>query len=55
MAASDVHEDGCAVGVVDVELLRRVIAVGRGVLSELDPEALFDRVLETACEITGAR
>ena len=39
---------------VDVELLRRVIAVGRGVLSELDQEALLDRVLETAREITGA-
>ncbi len=40
---------------MDVELLRRVISVGRGVLSELDPEALLDRVMETAREITGAR
>ena len=42
-------------GAADVELLRRVISVGRGVLSELDPEALLDRVMETAREITGAR
>ena len=32
-----------------------MIAVGRSVLSELDQEALLDRVLETAREITGAR
>ena len=44
-----------ASGGVDVELLRRVISVGRGILSELDPDALLDRVLETAQEITGAR
>jgi hypothetical protein len=38
-----------------VVMLRRAIAVGRGVLSELDPDVLLDRVLETAREITGAR
>ena len=32
-----------------------MIAVGRDILSELDEEALLDRVLETAREITGAR
>jgi signal transduction histidine kinase len=46
---------GRAPGSVDVESLRRVIAVGRSVLSELDEEALLDRVLESAREITGAR
>jgi signal transduction histidine kinase len=35
--------------------LRRLIAVGRGLLSELDPDAVFEQVLEVACEITGAR
>jgi signal transduction histidine kinase len=35
--------------------LRRLIDVGRALLSQLDPEALLDQVLETACEITGAR
>jgi signal transduction histidine kinase len=35
--------------------LRRLIDVGRGLLSELDPDAVFAQVLETACEITGAR
>ncbi len=39
----------------DADRLRRVIEVGRGVLSELDPEVVFDRVLETARDITGAR
>ncbi len=40
---------------VDADLLRRVFAVGRGVLSELDPEVVLERVLTTAREITGAR
>ena len=40
---------------VSVGLMRRVFEVGREVLSELDPELLLDRVLETAREITGAR
>lgn len=35
--------------------LRRLIDVGRGLLSQLDPEAVLDQVLETAREITGAR
>src|ERR1019366_459829 len=46
---------GGVAGTVDVESLRHLFEVGRGVLSELDPEVLFDRVLETAREITGAR
>jgi GAF domain-containing protein len=40
---------------LDEERLRRLIDVGRSLLSQLDPEAVFDQVLETAREITGAR
>jgi len=35
--------------------LRRLIDVGRGLLSQLEPDAVLDQVLETACEITGSR
>jgi signal transduction histidine kinase len=35
--------------------LRRLIDVGRALLSQLDPEAVLDQVLETAREVTGAR
>ena len=40
---------------LDEERLRRLIDVGRGLLSQLDVEAVLDQVLETAREITGAR
>jgi GAF domain-containing protein len=40
---------------LDESRLRRLIEVGRGLLSQLDLEALLDQVLETAREITGAR
>jgi signal transduction histidine kinase len=40
---------------LDEQRLRRLIDVGRGLLSQLDPDTVFDQVLETACEITGAR
>ena len=40
---------------LDEERLRRLIDVGRNLLSQLDSEAVLDRVLETAREITGAR
>ncbi len=40
---------------LDERRLRRLIDVGRGLLSQLDLEALLDQVLETAREITGAR
>ncbi|MEA2191610.1 MAG: hypothetical protein QOI73_1731 [Solirubrobacteraceae bacterium] len=41
---------------LDEQRLRRLIEVGRGLLSHLaDPEAVLDEVLETAREITGAR
>jgi signal transduction histidine kinase len=39
---------------LDEQRLRRLIEVGRGLLAQLDPEAVLDQVLETACEITGA-
>jgi signal transduction histidine kinase len=40
---------------LDEQRLRRLIDVGRGLLAQLDPETLLERVLETAREITGAR
>jgi GAF domain-containing protein len=40
---------------LDEQRLRRLIEVGRSLLSQLDPEAVLDQVLETAREITGAR
>jgi GAF domain-containing protein len=40
---------------LDSEGMRRLIAVGQSLLSELDPEVLLERVLETATEVTGAR
>jgi signal transduction histidine kinase len=40
---------------LDEERLRRLIDVGRALLSQLDPDAVLDQVLETAREITGAR
>ncbi|HEX6022454.1 MAG TPA: GAF domain-containing sensor histidine kinase [Solirubrobacter sp.] len=38
-----------------LERLERLIAVGRGLLAELDLEVVLNRVLETAREVTGAR
>lgn len=35
--------------------LARLIEVGRGLVSELDLDAVLDRLLETAAELTGAR
>ncbi len=40
---------------LDTERMRRLIEVGEALLSELDPEALLQRVLETATDVTGAR
>jgi len=40
---------------LDEQRLRRLIDVGRGLLSQLDLEAVLDQVLETARELTGAR
>ena len=35
--------------------LRRLLDAGRAVVSELDLEAVLQRVLETAADVTGAR
>ena len=35
--------------------IRRLLDVGRALMTELDPQTVLDRVLETAQEITGAR
>ncbi len=35
--------------------LRRLLKVGRALVAELDPEAVLERILEEAREITGAR
>jgi signal transduction histidine kinase len=40
---------------LDERRLRRLIDVGRGLLAQLDPEIVLERVLETAREVTGAR
>jgi len=42
-------------GALDEPRLRELIDVGRGLLAELDPEAVFRQVLEVACQLTGAR
>jgi signal transduction histidine kinase len=40
---------------LDAPRLQRLIAVGRSLVSELDLDTVFDRLLETAIEITAAR
>jgi signal transduction histidine kinase len=40
---------------LDEARLRRLIEVGRGLLSQLDPESVLDQMLEEARDITGAR
>ncbi len=40
---------------LDEPRLRELIEVGRSLVAELDPEVVFRRVLEVACELTGAR
>ena len=37
------------------EQLRRLLQVGRALVAEHDTEAVLDRILKEACEITGAR
>ncbi len=39
---------------MDAERLRRLIAAGRSLIVELDSEAVLDRLLQVAQEITGA-
>jgi two-component system, NarL family, sensor histidine kinase DevS len=40
---------------LDAEQLARLLGVGRGLMAELQIEAVLDRVLETAAELTGAQ
>jgi signal transduction histidine kinase len=40
---------------VDQHRLRRLVDVGRSLVTVLDPEAVFERLLEVARELTGAR
>ena len=35
--------------------LRRLLDVGRAIMAELDPDAVLDRLLDLAQELTGAR
>lgn len=42
-------------GALDEHRLRQLIEVGRSLVAELDPEVVLGRVLEVACELTGAR
>jgi signal transduction histidine kinase len=42
-------------GALDEPRLRELIEVGRSLVTELDPEEVFRKVLEVACELTGAR
>jgi two-component system, NarL family, sensor histidine kinase DevS len=42
-------------GALDEPRLRELIDVGRSLVSELDPELIFQQVLEVACDLTGAR
>ena len=42
-------------GALDERRLRQLIEVGRSLVAELDPEVVFRRLLEVACELTGAR
>jgi len=42
-------------GALDERRLRELIDVGRALVAELDPEAIFQQVLAVACQLTGAR
>ncbi len=42
-------------GALDESRLRELIDVGRSLVAELDPEVIFQQVLEVACDLTGAR
>src|SRR5919201_3476684 len=39
----------------EAQRLRRLIEAGRVLVSELEPDAVFQRLLEVAREVTGAR
>ena len=40
---------------LDERRLRRLLDVGRGLVSELDPEVVLTQVIQVARELTGAR
>jgi signal transduction histidine kinase len=40
---------------LDADRLERLVAAGRGVLAEIELDAILERLLETACALTGAR
>jgi signal transduction histidine kinase len=40
---------------LDQQRLVRLIEVGRGILGDLDLDSLLERILDVACELTGAR
>jgi len=50
-----VARDSQPSGALDEPRLRELIEVGRNLMAELEPEAVFGRVLEVARELTGAR
>ena len=47
--------EGIPHGALDADRLARLLEVGRGLVAELHLEAILDRLLETAAELTGAR
>jgi len=52
----EAHDIRCAMsGSSEEDKLRRLLDVGRALVSELDTEAVLQRILEEAREITGAR
>jgi signal transduction protein with GAF and PtsI domain len=40
---------------LDSERMATLLAAGRALVSELDPDAVLDRILAAGCEVTGAR
>lgn len=42
-------------GSLDAQRMARLLAAGRALVAELEPDAVFNRVLTAACEVTGAR
>ena len=49
------HELDASLPAVDEARLRRLLDVGRSLVTVLDPEAVLQRLLEVARELTGAR
>ena len=41
-------------GSLDSKRMASLLAAGRALVAELDPDAVLDRILTTACEVTGA-